>query len=175
MAGQPEEKQFNVQEAYDYYKQHIYRESRFALLKEYNLPISGSVPSRDWELFGAILTGDKGKRGYGCDLSSHEVKSAVAGGSFEYQYHLRGGLEKLDEDKTVGHIFVSYSPDYKDVTVRFVSGTNLADTFEGWRDGLVKNYSGEIRKQRYRKSIGFAAVVASGKIIMQIRDGKLVR
>lgn len=164
---------FNIQRAYDYYRTHIYREDRFGLLKEYNLSISGSVPACDWELFGAILTGDKGKVGYGCDLGGHEVKSAKDGGSFEYQYHLNSGLIKLDEDKTVDHVFISYTPDYKNVTVRLVRGDVLATTFESWREGLKNNYLAEVRKQRYRKSVSYATVVDKGEVIMKIRDKQL--
>jgi hypothetical protein len=116
---------FHIQEAYDYYNKHINRQERFDLLKQYNLPVAGSIPNIDWELFGAILTGDKGKKGYGADLNQHEIKSAVSGNSFEYQYHLHGGESKLDEDMIVDHIFISYSSDYQNVVVRRVGGTAL--------------------------------------------------
>lgn len=75
---------FNIPAAYNYYDKHINRQERFKLLEEYNLSIAGSIPNIDWELFGAILTGDKGRRGYGADLSLHEIKSAVLRNSFEY-------------------------------------------------------------------------------------------
>src|SRR5579864_7165982 len=44
--------------------------------------------SSDWEVFASILVRDLGKKlAAGVDLSQYEVKSAVAGGSYEYQYH----------------------------------------------------------------------------------------
>ena len=165
---------FNIHEAYDYYDQHINRQERFNLLEQHNLSVAGSVPNIDWELFGAILTGDKGKRGYGADLDQHEIKSAVLGNSFEYQYHLYGGEAKLNEDMLVDHIFISYSPDYQNVVVRLVAGIELASLFESWRPGLIANYTGENRKQRYRKSIAYSTVVKKGNILMQIQDGQLV-
>lgn len=165
---------FHTQEAYDYYDRHINRQERFDLLKEHNLSVAGSIPNIDWELFGAILTGDKGKKGYGADLDRHEIKSAVSGNSFEYQYHLHGGETKLNEDMTVDHIFISYSPDYQNVLVRLVAGAELASIFESWRSGLVLNYTGENRKQRYRKSIAYSTVVKKGQTLMQIQDGRLV-
>ncbi len=38
---------------------------------------------------------------------NYEVKSAVIGGSFEYQYHRNRGLNKLTDDRDVAHIFVA--------------------------------------------------------------------
>lgn len=165
---------FNIQEAYNYYNKHINRQERFDLLKQHTLSVAGSIPNIDWELFGAILTGDKGRQGYGADLDQHEIKSAVLGNSFEYQYHLYGGEAKLNEDMSVDHIFISYSPDYQNVAVRLIAGIELAPIFESWRSGLIANYTGENRKQRYRKSIAYSTVIKKGAILMQIQDGQLV-
>lgn len=88
-----------VAEAFAYYDEHINREERFRLLREHKLRIPGSIHPIDWELFGSILTGDQGRQGYGSDQSEHEVKSASIGSSFEYQYHLKGGAKKIQEDK----------------------------------------------------------------------------
>lgn len=166
--------QLNISDAYQYYSKHINRTERFELLEEHQLPVAGSVPSIDWELFGSILTGSKGTPGYGADLENYEVKSATEGSSFEYQYHLHGGISKLDEDMQVDHIFISYSSNYKDVTVRLVKGKDLATEFESWRAGLLENYSGEAPRQRYRKSIAFGLIQELGQIVVQIEDGMLV-
>ena len=166
--------QLNINDAYQYYSKHINRTERFELLEEHQLPVAGSVPSIDWELFGSILTGSKGTPGYGADLENYEVKSATEGSSFEYQYHLHGGISKLDEDMKVEHIFISYSKDYEHVTVRLVKGEDLATEFESWRAGLLENYSGETPRQRYRKSIAFGLIQELGQIIVQIEDGVLV-
>ena len=166
--------QLNIKDAYLYYSKHINRTERFELLEEHQLPVAGSVPSIDWELFGSILTGSKGTPGYGADLENYEVKSATEGNSFEYQYHLHGGIAKLEEDMKVDHIFISYSSNYRDVTVRLVKGEDLADEFESWRAGLLENYSGDTRRQRYRKSIAFGLIKELGQIVVQIEDGVLV-
>jgi len=129
--------QLNINDAYQYYSEHINRAERFELLEEHQLPVAGSVPSIDWELFGSILTGSKGTPGYGADLENYEVKSATEGNSFEYQYHLHGGISKLEEDMQVDHIFISYSSNYRDVTVRLVKGEALAAEFESWRAGQI--------------------------------------
>jgi len=166
--------QLNIKGAYQYYSKHINRTERFELLEAHQLPVAGSVPSIDWELFGSILTGSKGTPGYGADLENYEVKSATEGSSFEYQYHLHGGIAKLEEDMKVDHIFISYSSNYIDVTVRLVKGEDLAAEFESWRTGLIENYSGESPKQRYRKSIAFGLIQELGQVIVQIEDGVLV-
>lgn len=164
---------FQHAEAYSFYKKFIYRKELQELLHEYELHVAGSVPSVIWELFGAILTGDKGKKGYGSDLKEHEIKSALEGGSFEYQYHLRGGQQKLTEDMGVKHLFISYSKDYKNVEVRILPGESLKEKFSAWMPKLVENYSGPNRKQRYRKSIPFGIVKLNGKLIMKIQNGLL--
>lgn len=166
--------QLNISDAYQYYSKHINRTERFELLEEHQLPVAGSVPSIDWELFGSILTGSKGTPGYGADLENYEVKSATEGSSFEYQYHLHGGISKLEEDMKVDHIFISYSSNYRDVIVRLVKGEALAAEFESWRAGLLENYSGEAPRQRYRKSIAFGLIQELGQIVVQIEDGVLV-
>lgn len=166
--------ELNIAGAYAYYAEHIYREERFNLLKAWNLSISGSVPSVDWELFGALLTNERRQTTYGVDLGRFEVKSAVDGNSFEYQYHLNTGLQKLDEESLVDHIFISYSPNYTNITVRLVLGQSLKAIFVSWRLGLEANYSGPNRKLRYRKSITFKTVCDLGHIMMMIRDAKLI-
>ena len=166
---------FDTDAAFAYYAEHIHRQARFDLLEEHNFEIAGSIPSVDWELLGAILTGDDRKIGYGSDLKDHEVKSAVEGSSFEYQYHRHGGLAKLDEDKNVDHVFISYAPDYKRLTVRLVDRTKLSPTFESWRDGLIQNYQGTAPRQRYRKSISFGTVVREGEIILRVENNQLIQ
>lgn len=164
---------FNIEQAYLYYHEHINRTERFELLRNYNLSVAGSVPSIDWELFGAILTGLKRQSQYGADLGDFEVKSAVIGSSFEYQYHLHSGLQKLDEDKQVDHIFISYSKDYLEVVVRLVQGQELASIFEQWRPALIHTYQGDTRKQRFRKNITYNTVLKYGQVLMQINNGNL--
>ncbi|MEY4723369.1 MAG: hypothetical protein RLZZ324_882 [Candidatus Parcubacteria bacterium] len=109
-----------TKEAHDFYTKHIYSAGLQRLLRGHDLNIAGSVPPVIWELFGAILTGDKGKKGYGSDLKGHEIKSAHDGGGFEYQYHLLGGQKKLTEDMSVRNLFISYSPYYKYVVIRLL-------------------------------------------------------
>jgi len=166
--------ELHVQAAFEYYNQHINRQERFKLLKEHKFSITGSVHSVDWELFGSILTGESGKSGYGSDLGTYEIKSAVERASFEYQYHLHGGQAKLKEDMLVNHIFISYSTNYANVNVRLIEGATLAPIFQEWEPRLIENYAGAKPRQRFRKSIPYGFVAKSGAIIMTIENHLLI-
>ena len=174
---------FRFRAAFDFYQTHINRSEFFLLLKEHNLKTSGSVPSITWELFGSILTGRKGKDGYGADLEGIEIKSAIAGSSFEYQYHLNTGLDKLREDQIVDHFFFSYSADYQSFQVYFVDGKSLSPFFSKWIPEYIKNYNkaegaasldASARRQRFRRSIPFGWVSKNGRLVMEVTEGKLV-
>lgn len=169
-----EEIKYYLDEAYNFYKRFIYNVEHQAILREQGFHVAGSIASVNWEVFASILTGDKGKEGYGSDLTHHEVKSAIDGGSFEYQYHLKAGKVKLNEDMEVNHIFISYSPDYKDIEVRLLKGQILKQTFESWLPGLIENYEGATPKQRYRKSVSYGFVKTNGVLILKTEDGNLV-
>ena len=170
--------------AFEFYQEHINRVEFFRLLKEHNLKTSGSVPSITWELFGSILTGKNGSSGYGADLDGVEIKSAIERSSFEYQYHLHGGLAKLEEDEIVDHFFCSYAPDYQSFRVYFVPGKILApDHFQKWIPQYMRNYGHEktpsltpasARLQRFRRSIAYGFVRANGYLVMEVADGKLI-
>ncbi len=169
--------------AFDFYQTHINRSDFFQLLKEHNLKTSGSVPSITWELFGSILTGRMGKGGYGADLEGIEIKSAIAGSSFEYQYHLNTGLDKLKEDQVVDHFFCSYSADYQSFQVFYADGKSLTPFFSKWIPEYIKNYrkaddpkalEASERRQRFRRSIPFGWVSKNGQLVMEVADGMLV-
>jgi hypothetical protein len=165
---------FFIREAYQYYRQDIYNEVRFQLMRQYNIPIPGSISHRLWQLFGAILTGKMGRSGPGLDLQDYEVKSSTEGASFEYQYHLNTGVAKLLEDMRANHIFISYSPDYQNVTVRIISGSSLETLFESWLPGLRSRYESQESNRRYRRNIPLGTVMKQGSIIMQIQGGQLI-
>src|SRR5579872_7068362 len=70
---------------------------------------AGAAMASDWVVFASILVRDVGKKlAVGIDLAGHEVKSAHAGGSYEYQYHKKSGKEKLQQDAEVGHLFFDH-------------------------------------------------------------------
>lgn len=169
----------NIDVAYNFYSKHIYDEEKIKLLTKYNLKIAGSVPSVLWELFGALITGRPGNGITGADLIGWEVKSAKFGGSFEYQYHLNTGANKLKEDCIVNHLFCSYSETYKDVVVQAMRGNTLQKKyFKAWEPQYASNYDAKIpsdkRRQRFRKSISHGYVNTNGMLILSIENGKLV-
>lgn len=168
-----------IDDAFNVYINHIYDEDKIKLLKEHNFKIAGSVSSVMWELFGAKLTGRSGTGTTGADLNGWEVKSAKVGGSFEYQYHLNTGFEKLKDDCTVNHLFCTYSEIYKDVVVRVIKGCDLADSFfNKWEPEYIANYKAGLpsneRRQRFRKNISYTHVEKNGHLVLRIANGLLV-
>jgi hypothetical protein len=168
------ESDFNIREAFEFYRKFIFNDEQQELLTTRGFRVAGSVASVNWELFASILVNSVAKDGYGADLDGFEVKSAVQGGSFEYQYHLNGGKTKLIDDMQVDHIFISYSQNYKDIDVRILKGAVLKQMFESWMPGLIENYEGSVPRQRYRKSISYGFVLTHGDLIMSTRNGEMV-
>lgn len=169
----------NIDKAFNLYERHIYDEEKIKLLKDHGLKVAGSVPSVMWELFGSILTGRIAEGTTGADLNGWEVKSAKQGGSYEYQYHLNTGAEKLDDDSQINHLFFTYSEDYQDVTVRAIQGVDLADRFFNvWKPLYATNYDKNapngMRRQRFRKNIPFRYVETNGELVLKIIQGKLI-
>ena len=193
----------NLDRAIDFYRKHLLESDRELdpLLRIYNF--KSQLPSWKWEMFAAILVGDvgantgKAKNGKGADLVNHEVKSALNGNSFEYQYHRKSWREKLARETQIGHLYVSYWPGYGDLDVRFVDGEALVDIFKGWEPkvraayetpdgkpktrsrqkkspglegpGLLENLS-EKAEDRCRFSIPYKTIVERGFVILKIRE-----
>ncbi len=103
----------------------------------------------------------------------YEVKLAIVRNSFEYQYHKSHGLEKLEADKSVDHIFIAYSPSYTDVEVWQVEGRKLIPSFNRWLPQLRKNYENP-QKQRFRRSVTYNFVISQGICMLTIKNGKII-
>lgn len=161
-------------EAYSFYKKFIldYSQDKAAIYKKYGFTVQGSIVSKDWEVFAAILINDRARPGNGADLINYEVKSAMIGSSFEYQYHKNHGLDKLNEDKAVDHIFIARSKTYADIEVWLVDRSQLTPTFEKWLPDLKINYS-EKNLQRFRRSVTYKFVTTTGTKILEIKNGFL--
>lgn len=164
----------DVPTAYWFYRKYLLdaAQDKLEIYQRYGF-LAPPVASVDWEVFIAILVRDRRKPGDGADLERHEVKSAGMGGAFEYQYHREYGMDKLEEDKTVDHVFISYGSGYKDVDVRIVEKTKLTMVFESWKPELEANYKIPNR-QRFRKSVASGFVRMQGELLLTIRDGELV-
>jgi hypothetical protein len=163
-----------VQEAYSFYKTSIlgYSQNKARAYEQYGFSLQGSIGSKDWEVFSAILLDDKARIGDGADLEHYEVKSATTGSSFEYQYHRNHGLDKLTEDRNVDHIFVARSKDYTNVEVWWVERTKMVPVFDKWLPALVENYE-TAGRQRFRRSVTYGFVRAHGTLLLEISFGEL--
>ena len=134
------------------------------------IPPGSVAMSSDWEVFASMLVNDLGRKfGAGIDLTNYEVKSAKRGGSYEYQYHKNTGLEKLAKDMEVGHLFFDYSDHLKEVDLRYLHGSQLAEYFIKWRDEYPDPYP-----QRYRKNVPYGFVKLNGALLMTLKDGEVV-
>lgn len=167
--------QFDKERAYKFYKDEILgsARSRSRWYEEYGFK-NPRTTSVDWEVFGAVLLRQKRSGNpYGHDLEQAEVKSCgPSGSSFEYQYHKKGGIAKLDQEHLINHVYVLYSEDYLDVKVYLVRGDDLKPLFNSWRDALVANYEDGLR-QRYRKAVPKSIVLQLGENILDIQSGEL--
>ncbi len=163
-----------VQEAYYFYRTYIleYSRDKAEVYERYGFSLQGSVSSKDWEVFAAILLNDRARTGDGADLMKHEVKSAVTGGSFEYQYHRNRGLNKLTEDRNVDHIFVARSETYMNVEVWLVERSKMVPTFDRWLPELLQNYE-TAERQRFRRSVTCGFVRSQGIRLLAISNGEL--
>lgn len=167
---------YQIKKAFDYYEKHILAplKAKRPIYEDRNIPMEGVVSFRDWEVMSAILVDDRGSAlRSGSDLLNHEVKSAKEGGSFEYQYHRSHGVEKLDHDLKIEHLYVVYQSGYLNVDVYSLSADQFAEIGETWREGLMKNFRDPAR-QRYRKNMPRQKVLREGRLVMKIRKGRLV-
>jgi hypothetical protein len=161
-------------EAYSFYKTYVldYSRDKSEIYERYGFSLQGSIGSKDWEVFAAILLNDRAKRGDGSDLVNYEVKSAVIGGSFEYQYHRNHGLDKLADDRAVDHIFLARSEDYRNVEAWLIDRAKMTATFDKWLPELLQNYENSER-QRFRRSVTYGFVRSQGLQLLEISDGVL--
>jgi hypothetical protein len=163
-----------VQDAYSFYKTYIldYSRDKSEIYERYGFSLQGSIGSKDWEVFAAILLDDRARQGDGADLVNYEVKSAVIGGSFEYQYHRNRGLDKLADDRSVDHIFIARSEDYTTLEIWLIDRTQMTPIFDKWLPELQQNYE-TAERQRFRRSVTHGFVRTHGLQLLTIIDGAL--
>ena len=131
---------------------------------------SGVAMSSDWEVFASILVRDLGKKlAAGIDLEGHEVKSAQAGGSYEYQYHKNTGKQKLRKDLQVGHLFFDHRDNLRHVDLRYAHGSSMKEFFKKWLQEYPYPY-----QQRYRRSVPFRWVKENAVLLMTLKDGEVI-
>ncbi|MEM6256626.1 MAG: hypothetical protein AAF821_27275 [Cyanobacteria bacterium P01_D01_bin.156] len=163
-----------IHEAYSFYRKYIleYSQNKAKVYEQYGFSLQGSIGSKDWEVFAAILLNDRARIGDGADLEHYEVKSATTGSSFEYQYHRNHGLDKLTDDRDVDHIFVARSRDYLDVDIWLVERAKIVPVFDKWLPELIQNYE-TAGRQRFRRSVTYGFVKNQGTLLLKISSGEL--
>ena len=128
------------------------------------------VMSEDWEVFASILLKSMGSPSRrGPDLGEYEVKSAVDGGSFEYQYHRNSWEDKLAADSRAGHVFIWHRDDLAHVEVWFCEGSALKEQFDKWR--AEKPYA-DGQQQRFRKNITATWVKKNATPLLCVVNGE---
>jgi hypothetical protein len=144
-------------------------QGKLRLYKARGVRVSAAVMSSDWEVFASILVRDLGKKlAAGVDLTQHEVKSAFDGGSYEYQYHKHTGMEKLQRDAQVGHLFFDHRDNLRRVDLRYAHGSTMTEFFDRWLDEFPSPYP-----QRYRRQIPFSWVSKNAKLLMTLTNGEV--
>jgi hypothetical protein len=129
----------------------------------------GTTMASDWEVFASILVKDLGQKlAAGVDLSNFEVKSAVASGSYEYQYHKNTGKQKLAHDMKVGHLFFEHADNLRMVNLRYAHGSQMKSFFKEWLENWPDPYP-----QRYRKNIPYKWVQDNGALLMTLTNGEV--
>lgn len=129
----------------------------------------GAAMTSDWEVFASMLVRDVGRKlAGGIDLSNHEVKSGIAGASYEYQYHKNSGKEKLAHDMQVGHLFFEHADNLRKVNLRYAHGSQMKEFFSKWLAEYPDPYP-----QRYRKIIPFRWVKKNAILLMTLTDGEV--
>lgn len=165
----------NIQAAYNFYTSFIlnYSREKGEIYRRYGFTLQRSLSSKDWEVFAAILLNDRARPDRGTDLMNHEVKSAIMGNSFEYQYHKSHGIDKLEADKSVDHIFIAHSQSYENVEVWRIERVNLIPIFNKWLPELRENHENQ-QRQRFRRSVAYGFVTTQGIRILEIQNGQII-
>ena len=126
--------------------------------------------SEDWEVFASILVRNSGtSTASGLDLEGYEVKSALTGSAFEYQYHRNSWVDKLNADRNAGHLFISHRDELRHVEVRYCDGSDLSVYFDRWE--MEKPYS-DPNSQRFRRSVPYGWVTEHATLIVRIEEGE---
>lgn len=167
--GQPTELDF--EKALMFFHAYMYGplQGKLRLYSARGVRPGGGAMSSDWEVFASILVKDVGRKlTSGIDLSRYEVKSAVSGGSYEYQYHKNTGKEKLAQDAKVGHLFFDHADNLRAINLRYLHGEQMKDFFAKWLAEYPDPYP-----QRYRKNIPFGWVKQNGTLLMTLTNGEV--
>ena len=173
MPSMPSQNELDVQGALIYFHAYMYGpyQGRARLFRLRGLE-PRMVMSEDWEVFASILLRSMGTASRaGPDLAEYEVKSAVGGGSFEYQYHRNSWETKLTADRRAGHVFIWHRNELSHVEVWFCQGSDLQEHFDQWK---AENPYANPQQQRFRKTVSASWVKENASPLLCIVDGEAV-
>lgn len=119
---------------------------------------------RDWEVFVGLLYGVQKADKY-CDLRGFEVKSSKYGRDthFEYQYQRQCGLEKLQYEHYINHVYCVYGQDYNRIWIYQLHGQQLRAEFAGFKTRVIDSIKNN--KLRCRCRMPFSIVKGRGKLV----------
>ena len=167
----PRQSELNVQGALIYFHAYMYGpyRGRARLFRLRGLE-PRMVMSEDWEVFASILLKSMGSASRsGPDLGQYEVKSAVDGNAFEYQYHRNSWEGKLAADSRAGHVFIWHRDELAHVEVWFCEGSAMNKQFDKWK---AENPYADSQQQRFRKSIAAKWVKENANPLLCIVNGE---
>lgn len=148
-------------------------QKRKLVYEQRNFDTVGIIFYKDWEILGSLLVDEHAKRGVHSDTDKVEIKSAVMGSGFEYQYCRESGLEKHDHDMSIDHLMISYSKDYRTIEGRLLLQEDAQSMINPWRDKIIKCYKIAQPKLRCRCSLTYKKIVNRGKLVFHIVNGEL--
>ena len=159
--------EYNCLAAYTFFRNHIYNEDKQQVYLRRGFPLARMIPPHDWECLGAELINENKNGHYGQDLKTCDVKSAVYGQAFGWDFHYVSAIDKINQALELNYIFVTYSLNLKDIEVRVGTGEQFRDFFDKWRNQYA-DYSKKYPTKRFQRSIPFKAVKERGEIILNI-------
>ena len=178
----------NLRTVMKWYDDVIYVPERDRLSAIYGFSSSRAVNSTSWEIWAAMLLKLRKAGPTGEDLPGWEIKSArgdrrlskdglrriKAGTLFNYEYYPLSGLEKLENECALQHMYIVYKDLYASVDVWVLPGQDLVPMFKTWKTDMTKIFRGGRHGRRdVLKSLPYGYVKAHGQWVMQIRKGKL--
>jgi hypothetical protein len=159
--------EYNVMAAIGFFNTYINNITFNQVCIDKGFSVNGLVSSKCWEVFAAILVNESSNPSDSPDLTGGwEIKSALMGSSFEYQYHRNEGIRKLKDDISCKHLFISYDTNYQSAIVRTMNGSELTCFFDTWMPLLEAAYQ-DPKCQRFRKSVPYSYVSNNAQFVMK--------
>ena len=118
--------------ALDFFRTFMYAplQAKRGIYEARGIRLGSVTPASDWEVLASMLVNHKGNGGTsGVDLVDYEVKSAINGGDYEYQYHKDTGKKKLTGDMKAGHLFFNHVDFLNRVELRYVDGRDMKKNY----------------------------------------------